>query len=153
MKILALLLILCIPLSSLAQYEDIGPGWKKKKDRELIVMKMDELINEVSFSHLDYLHFLSLSRIHLAQHLYQNFILDLKLVCNRHKSRAHGVSILGGHEGGHQIGDVYTSLILELLDWLIFLVLSHRKNLLVIGHNFTILDFNLIFLRVIRHLI
>ena len=49
MKKLALLLILCIPLSSLAQYEDIGPGWKKKKDRELIVMKMDELIKEVSF--------------------------------------------------------------------------------------------------------
>jgi hypothetical protein len=49
-KILAAL-ILCIPFMSFAQYEDVGVGWKKKKDRALIVQNMDKLINEVSFEY------------------------------------------------------------------------------------------------------
>lgn len=49
-KIIACLLI-CVPLFSFAQHADIAPGWKKEKDRALIIAKMDELINLVSFEY------------------------------------------------------------------------------------------------------
>lgn len=47
-KIIACLLI-CVPLFSFAQYEDIAPGWEKDKERVIIIAKMQELINLVSF--------------------------------------------------------------------------------------------------------
>jgi hypothetical protein len=49
MKHILFAIIAFLPLSSFAQYDDIAPGWQKKKDRPLIVQKMDELINKVSF--------------------------------------------------------------------------------------------------------
>jgi len=47
-KILAVLVVI-IPMFSFAQYEDIAPGWKKAKDRAIIIAKMDELVNRLSF--------------------------------------------------------------------------------------------------------
>ncbi len=49
MKKILVGLLTIIPLFTFAQYEDIAPGWEKKKDRATIIMKMDELINRMSF--------------------------------------------------------------------------------------------------------
>lgn len=49
-KILAILIVL-IPFTSFAQYEDVAPGWTKDKDRILIIQKMDELIDKVGFEY------------------------------------------------------------------------------------------------------
>ncbi|NND95112.1 MAG: hypothetical protein HKN45_09615 [Flavobacteriales bacterium] len=51
MKSIIASLLAFVPLLSFAQYEDVAPGWEKEKYRELIISKMDELINEVSFEY------------------------------------------------------------------------------------------------------
>lgn len=51
MKVLLAVFVLSIPFSFFAQYEDIAPGWQREKSRLLIIQKMDELIDQVSFDY------------------------------------------------------------------------------------------------------